>query len=768
MVRFSAKRLFFLYIIVSVSLPIFSLSLFNLNDANNSAVIALADETPDINLSVLPQIDYNAINQMWYTSKVEMLIITPKDNDAYYNACIPLRDWKNEKGVKTIIKNDYVENSSLYGGGTDTAEMIRSMIKWYYDNEDLQWVLLVGDVGTGINELPIREVYNPDVVDVGPPNSEYSTWNDYIKPTDFYYADLTGNWNEDGDGNWGESSIRNDNGKDEIEWTPEVYVGRLPANSTNELEIMINKTLKYETNPTIGAWMNRMLLAGGISDVAGSGSPPDPDGEDESRLTTYIWQQYTSKEMGFKHLEAHTYYVPPPPKYTLSQANLVSDFHSGYSTVIIAGHGTPFEMSSQSIGVVYNDGDAASAGNIGMPSLVYGDACTTSSYDKNDGSIGERLIKEPNAGAIGYIGGLRVTWYLPDDYDFNYLNRANARLFFKEFFENRAFQQGKALYDSKVAYLNSFVFENPLSDIRQEWQRKNILTYNLLGDPEVDIYTKKPGNLTNYFSGNIYEGQLVKLTIMDNNSRLIPYARVNLKSTDGKYHTEYADINGDVFIQLPKQVNESFNVTITGHNLLPQFFNFTTKSDVVKPELVEVVVDPDPPTVSRNIYFNVETIDTYSGIESVYVFLSDDNFNSYNFYTLSNATQENEDIFEYILNKLDPGEYSYLIVARDYANNTDIFYSNSYVLSIPTPLIDFVLIIIVISIFSMVGISVYFNKASITKHKKTISRLEYDHKNAQYSATNPQEIKIGNFCPQCGRQLINNQKFCDNCGSNVI
>ena len=75
-----------------------------------------------------------------------------------------------------------------------------------------------------------------------------------------------------------------------------------------------------------------------------------------------------------------------------------------------------------------------------MPSLIYGDACTTSSYDANDGNMGEILIKHNNKGAIGYIGALRVTWYVTNDYDLELMNRGNARFFWREFFEEKTIE----------------------------------------------------------------------------------------------------------------------------------------------------------------------------------------------------------------------------------------------------------------------------------------------------------------------------------------
>ena len=129
-----------------------------------------------------------------YRTKIEMLIITPDGNQAFVNACKPLMDWKNEKGVKTIILSNY----SSYAG-VDNAEKVRNMIKSYDATENLKWVLLAGDAESGL--IPVREVYNPDVIVVGGGTSEYSDWSDYYKPTDFYYADLTGTWDQDTDGN---------------------------------------------------------------------------------------------------------------------------------------------------------------------------------------------------------------------------------------------------------------------------------------------------------------------------------------------------------------------------------------------------------------------------------------------------------------------------------------------------------------------------------------------------------------------------------------
>ena len=666
---------------------------------------------PSLNISGLPNINYSTLNAAWNDQKIEMLIIV--NDSSFIDAATPLMEWKNEKGVKTIILSNYSDYQ-----GRDKAEKIRNMIKDFYEKQNVKWVLLAGDAEE--NLIPIREVYNPDVIVVGG-QSEYSNWDEYLKPTDFYYADLTGSWDDNNNSIWGESAEYN-GAIDEISWTPEVYVGRLPANNPFELSLLINKTLKYETEPYIGNWMNKMLLAGGISTY----SPP----EDEARLTEYIWENYVIDKMNFTHLakttSSFTPSVPLAPNSlaSLNNTSFRNEFNSGYSTVIIAGHADPTQITDDSHEVYYRNTDALSSSNVDMPSLFYADACTTSSYDKGDNSIGERLISRADSGAIGYIGGLRVNWYYDYDDELEKLNRANAKLFWQEFFAEEKFQQGQALYDSKVVYMNSDYFTSGEANMEQEWQRKNVLTYNLLGDPELDVYTNIPSKVPNYFNGSIYEGQCISFQVKDNIGRIVPQARVNLKTSDGKYRTIYADLNGFVNFRLPLGANENYDVIITGHNVIPSYFNFTTLPDTDYPQLTSMNQFPRTPSTYDNILFTFNASDNQSGIESVFLLTSKNNFAEYSFYRAYNNFNENKKEFNVLLNKLEPGEYSYLVITRDYTNKTSIYYDGSMKFSIPTPFTDYVLIVVSIMIIGLVGISTAVVIVGMRRHKMN-ARIEH-------------------------------------------
>ncbi|MFX1410201.1 MAG: C25 family cysteine peptidase [Promethearchaeota archaeon] len=707
MLRTSSKIFTWLLILLFLLSPLISLSIsqyfliYKENNLSGEQILKTSD--PEIDLSFLPELDYLSLENLWYYPKIEMLIIAPDKTD-FIDALKPLADWKNEKGVKTII----LSNFSDYDG-IDNQERIRNMIKSYYEKENIQWVLLAGDAQNDL--IPIREVYNPDVVRY--PGSE-TVGSDNYKPTDYYYADLTGTWDSDEDLRWGEAPQDNLYGYDEISWIPDVYVGRFPADSAEELEGMVNKTLKYEMDPYVDNWMNRMLLAGGISDYP---IPiTDPDGEYESWLTSYIIQNYVNLEMNYSHLVEE--------QGNLTRTELRNHFNNGYSTVIMAGHGSPSIYYRNPTTEGYTSNDANLSSNVNMLSLVYIDACTTSCYDYNDDSIGETLIKQLNAGAIGAIGGLRVTWYFTEDYNLEKLNRGNAKLFWKEFFVEKKFQQGRTLYDSKVSYMNSDYYKRGEGATFYDYERKNLLTYCLLGDPEVDIYTNKPKIANNPFNQSIYEGQLVTIKITDISNNTIPYARVHFRTTDGKYYTVYANKNGIVKFRVPAQANEIYNVTITGHNLIPSYFNFTTLSDNYIPEFGSLDYTPENPSISDNMYFNIETFDNQSGVESVFLLISDNYFKSYKYYQLSNNFQEDLNEFEFIIDKFKPGNYSFMFITRDYANNTNVLYENSFMFFIAKPIIDSMLNIFLIIIISIVGVSVILVIKGIQKYSHILNRVE--------------------------------------------
>jgi hypothetical protein len=398
----------------------------------------------------------------------------------------------------------------------------------------------------------------------------------------------------------------------------------------------------------------------------------------------------------------------------------------GQSMVFFAGHGSSTSFNGINGGsstTILTTSAANNLENYEMPALVYADACSTNMYDNHssDASMGEVMIKHERGGAIGYIGGMRLSFYYVNDTystcSLCELNRGMARLFFQEFFLQGHTQQGKALNEMKTAYVNSAWLQNnpewgSAYNIHEiEWERKNVLTYNLLGDPEVDIFTQNPYEFGEPF-GKIaiyYEGNVVQVTIDDEHGTPIPNSRLSIVGEDGSYNTYIADDNGIATIYFPKKIQD-YNYTLTAHNMIPSTGVITIIDDDEVPIFTDThYYTPEKPTVNDEIQFIVPVADNNTPSGSVacgVIVLSEDDFQSYSLYELpySGDTQQTVGL----LPKLKPGTYSYVVFAYDYAQNyAYIPWIESMTFTIPVSIVFILLLVVNVGLVGFVGYYIY-------------------------------------------------------------
>lgn len=178
----------------------------------------------------------------------DLLCIAPK---MFSKNLQPLIAHKNAIGVQTILltTEDIYKNFD----GRDGAEQIKYAIKDAKEQWDISYVLLVGGLkffGLGWH-VPVR--YSN--LDDGTGNSVFLT--------DLYFADLykeTGefdDWDSNGNGIFAEW------GKDILDLTPDVAIGRLACRTTKEVSIVVEKIITYETTTAGSSWFTRMVAIGG-------------------------------------------------------------------------------------------------------------------------------------------------------------------------------------------------------------------------------------------------------------------------------------------------------------------------------------------------------------------------------------------------------------------------------------------------------------------------------------------------------------------------
>ena len=203
-------------------------------------------------------LNYPLQNQLSKMDKYDMVIIAP---EMFSDALLPLLDHKNSVGIQTFLKT----TEDIYDEymGRDEAEQIKYFIYESAENLNIKYILLVGDVDTTpIRKTEVNHIWT---------GSGSILVDDII--TDLYYADIYdangsfSSWDSNNDGVFSEFYSYNyceNPGEieviDEVDLYPDVGVGRIPCTNVDELEIVINKIILYETQ-SFGDWFQRVILA---------------------------------------------------------------------------------------------------------------------------------------------------------------------------------------------------------------------------------------------------------------------------------------------------------------------------------------------------------------------------------------------------------------------------------------------------------------------------------------------------------------------------
>ncbi|RKX26564.1 MAG: hypothetical protein DRP45_03270 [Candidatus Zixiibacteriota bacterium] len=378
------------------------------------------------------------------------------------DALAPLATYKNETGYVTEIKliGDILP---LYSG-CDDAEKLREYLKEFHASGG-QYVLLAGDETV----LPIRHVYHYDA-DTTPDLT-------YLQLCDLYFADLTGDWDTDNDGIWGERY------HDQPDLTPELRVGRLPINRPEEATNYVNKLIAYETNP------------GG-----------DDPGYLESAFFFSSDQMRDYSSAGQHNLIAQAY----PDHFAIDTASgvemssggdlqptnlpineLQQVVSEGYGIVNIIAHGASNGFCTKTSG--YNNwpkeffGTGVDEDGLGFVhlepnskiSFYYSLACSNGGFDRDQPpfyetghNLAQALIAQDNAGAVGFVAYSRWGWISS--------SHKLQKAFFDSLFANPESPAIDAMYASKEAYY---------------YYRDLVYGQNYFGDPTLKVYTRVPDSL---------------------------------------------------------------------------------------------------------------------------------------------------------------------------------------------------------------------------------------------------------------------------------
>lgn len=240
----------------------------------------------------------------------------------------------------------------------------------------------------------------------------------------------------------------------------DVAVGRFPVISLQEANDMVDKVIKYTTEPEYGAWRNNIMI---IAD--------DQDNGVHLSQAENVYNGMTSAGNGssfmYERLYLDSYPLMPAATgntYPAAKERMLKLWNEGVMYIDYIGHASPKEWGHENL-LNWNDINAFS--NTRLP-FIYAATCEFARWDATDRSGAEVLWLYPSSGIIATICPSR-TVYISQN---GTLNTASH----KQIFERRPDGKGLRIGD---------IMRNGKNNMTSADDNK--LRYALMGDPAMRL-----------------------------------------------------------------------------------------------------------------------------------------------------------------------------------------------------------------------------------------------------------------------------------------
>ncbi len=505
------------------------------------------------NPDILSRYDYKTSRS---ENTYKLLIITPEN---YVEDFDELRNIYLSRGITSeIITPNYI---ATHVSGQDVQEQIRNYIIQEYEESNIEYVILGGD----IDLVPYRGFYC--YVQSG---SGYETSD---IPADLYYAALDGTWDDDGDGLWGEP--------DEDDLLPELAVGRFPFGDADELENIIHKSISYQNSPVLGEFTNNLMAGEFLY------SNPETYGRD-----------YLDLLIGERSDNGYTT-IGIPDNYTIDSiyehnapwngTTLMAEINSGKQFIHHAGHANTSYVAHLNYNDITNANFSGANGIDHNYTLFHTHGCDCGAFDTD--CILEKMVTIDNF-AVSVIGNSRFGWFNEGQ------SEGPAAHLHREMVD--------AMYNENMNHLGIAFKEAktetaPWVEAPGQWEegalRWNFYDLNILGDPVLSVWTDEPISIEVDYDDIMELGSTTTtVTVTSNSIPMEDFTCSILK--DGILHAcSVTDNSGTAILEFDPLVTElgEASLIVTGYNCLPdtnQITFISTSGAYVVYESHEVY-DPD-------------------------------------------------------------------------------------------------------------------------------------------------------------------------------
>ncbi|NLK50510.1 MAG: T9SS type A sorting domain-containing protein [Candidatus Cloacimonetes bacterium] len=379
-----------------------------------------------------------------------------------------------------IIEYADINTILAENNGANDADKLRNYLKSQYEASPFTYLLLVGD---------------HDVVPVAYLTPEPNGYD--LVPSDFFYSDLSSDWDSNGNGKYGEYSSGVGEGDWLIDFTPEVFVGRLSTNSFMELGNIASRIVAFETDTT--GYRNKALLPAAYFNYGGE--PLPQFSQTDGGVMMELFKNTVLRDYECTTLYEQAGYLPSlPSDYPLDYDILNDQIRNhDYGIISWAAHGSA-TSSSRKVWMNDNNGnnlpdpyemqwfqmvDLDSFGSITTSggSVIFAASCYNGYIDASLISLAEHALTRKG---VGIIAATRTGWYKPGWVNPGWGGISSYNYHFLEQYAQNGLSLGAAHAHTNLLHTRYYLFGDPLDSDGIIWpELQNVYTYLLFGDPAV-------------------------------------------------------------------------------------------------------------------------------------------------------------------------------------------------------------------------------------------------------------------------------------------
>lgn len=462
-----------------------------------------------------------------------IIVTTSKLADSFE----PLIKWKRQLGYSAEVTT--LEAIYSQFSGIDSQERIRNFLIQAHAN-GTRWVLLGGDEDV----VPVRYAFHHD--------RSTNVSLDLQQICDLYYADLTGNWDVDGDGLYGEPT------DDAPDITPELMVGRVPVHASAGVAAYAAKSISYEKYPGNGDSQFALRCITAASDQMRDYYAVGQDAMLANALPPYL-------DVDTLTLAEAPSGCDDAPESPMA-ADFVSALSDGYNLAYLFAHGMANGFVSKSSGynhwpksfVLTGESTPAShatlcsASNIRRTGVVYSVGCNNGAFDMDkppdenvDPCVAERLLTLPGAGAAAFVGYSRWGW-VATSYKFAL-----------------AFDECIFSLDNRLAPANNY------SKASNYTIRDLVYGLNVYGDPSLRIWTDIPRQMQTSFPKELELGANDFSLDVTSGGEPLDSALVTIVGKQGILFNGMTNSEGSVDVVFMLNIDTTLTATVSKAGYIP-------------------------------------------------------------------------------------------------------------------------------------------------------------------------------------------------------